>query len=85
MKTIKTVSVLFIAFVLGLSILMSGCSFGSVEESIDTTPTKTLIVGEGRYEYHVITRGSDGKYYIRPVSVPFPQIGPQQPQPEGGK
>ena len=85
MKKTKTVSVLFIALVLGLSMLLSGYSFGSVEESIDTTPTRTLIVGEGRYEYHVITKGTDGKYYIRPVNVPFPQVGPQNPQPKGGK
>ena len=85
MKTIKTVSVLFIALVLGLSVLMSGCSFGSVTESIDTTPTKTIIVGEGRYEYHVITRGADGKYYIRPVNVPFPRVGPQSPKQNGGE
>ncbi|MBT6047300.1 MAG: hypothetical protein HOG49_10795 [Candidatus Scalindua sp.] len=82
MKTIKTVSVLFMTLVLGLSILLSGCSFGSVTESIDTTPKTSIIVGEGRYEYHVITRGTDGKYYIRPVNVPFPQVGPQ---PKGGK
>jgi len=85
MKKIKTVSVLFMALVLGLSILLSGCSFGSVEESIDTTPTRTTIIGEGRYEYHVITKGPDGKWYMRPVNAPFPQIGPQSPQPKGGK
>ena len=85
MKIIKNVSVLFIALILGLSILLSGCSFGSVTESIDTTPTKSIIQGEGRYEYFIITRGTDGKYYIKPVTVPFPQIGPQSPKPKGGK
>jgi hypothetical protein len=82
MKTIKKVSVLFMALVLGLSVLLSGCSYGSVKESIHTTPTRTTIVGEGRYEYHVITKGADGKWYIRPVNIPFPRVGPQ---PKGGK
>ena len=85
MKKIKTVSVLFMTFILGLS-LLSGCSIGSVKESIHTTPTKSIKRGEGRYEYFIMTRGTNGKYYIRPVTVPIPQLGPQNPNPEkGGK
>ena len=85
MKKIKTVSVLFISLVLGLSMFLSGCSFGSVEESIDTTPTKTIIQGEGRYEYFVMVKGADGRFHIRPVTVPTPKFGPQSPEPKGGK
>jgi len=84
MKKIKTVSVLLMTLVMGLSIMLSGCSFGSVTESIDTTPATRIVQGEGRYEIYVMTKGADGQFHIRPVIVPVPKFI-QPTQPEGGK
>jgi len=83
MKVIKKVSVLFMTLTIGLSLLLSGCSFGSVKESIDTTPTKSIIQGEGRYEYFVMVKGKSGRFHMYPIKIPYPQVGPK-PQ-EGGK
>jgi len=84
MKKVKIVSVLLMTLVLGLSIVLSGCSFGSVTESIDTTPATRIVQGEGRYEIYVMTKGADGQFHIRPVIVPVPKFI-QPTQPEGGK
>jgi len=78
MKIIRNVSFILI---FSLSLLLSGCSFGSVKESIKTTPTKSIIQGEGRYEYIVIIKGKNGQLHMYPINIPFPQVG----RPQGGK
>ena len=73
MKT-KIVSTLFLTLVIGLSLVLSGCSHGRVTESIKTTPKKSIIQGEGRYEYFVLIKGKNGKMHMYPINIPYPQI-----------
>ena len=58
--------------VLGVSVLLSGCSFAAFRERYEKTPAHAKSVGEGRdtftYEEggktYVLVRGTDGKYYV---------------------
>jgi len=78
MKITRIVSILFLTLVIGLSALLSGCSIGKVNERIKTTPQKSIIQGEGRYEYKIIIRGKNGKLHMYPISIPYPQVERQK-------
>ena len=80
MKIRKFVSTLFLTLIIGL--LLSGCSHGTVTESIKTTPKKSIIQGEGRYNYFVIIKGKYGKLVGYPINIPYPQV--EKPN-KGGK